>query len=70
LVKEKTIDQRNDNIVDKNGFNFRNINQHSDGTNHPWKNNDSVSDSDTTPPFQSEIQKEKCCHSKRRIAEF
>jgi hypothetical protein len=50
----KTIKQLNDNIVDtKKGFNFRNINQHSDETNHLWKHNDSVSDSDTTPQFQS-----------------
>jgi hypothetical protein len=54
---EKTRDQWNDNIIDtKKGLNFRNTNQHSDGTNHPWKQNDSVSDSDTTPQFQSENQ--------------
>ena len=37
-------------------FNFRDINQHSDGTNHIWKHNDSVSDSNTAPQFQSENQ--------------
>jgi len=51
----RTKKQWNDNIVDtRKGFNFRNLNQHSDGTNHLWKHkNDSVSESDTTPQFQS-----------------
>ena len=53
----KTRKQWNDNIVDtRKDFNFRNINQHYDGTNHLWKHNDSVSDSDTTPQSQSENQ--------------
>ena len=53
----KIGDQWNDNIVDtKKGFDFININQHSDGTNHQWNINDSVSDSDTAPQFQSEYQ--------------
>jgi hypothetical protein len=43
----------------KKGFNFIKINQHPDGTNHQWNQNDSVSDSDTTPQFQSENQYEK-----------
>ena len=46
----KNRKQWNDNIVDtKKGFNFRNVNQHSDRTNHLWKHNDSVSDSDIAP---------------------
>ena len=50
----KTRDQWNDNIVDtKKSFNFRKRNQHSDGTNHLWKHNDSLFDSDITPEFQS-----------------
>ena len=50
----KTRKQWNDNIVDtKKGFNFRNINRNSDGTNHIWKHNDLVSESDITPEFQS-----------------
>ncbi len=54
----KTRKQWNDNIVDtKKDFNIRNINQHSDGTNHPCYHNDSVSDSETTPQFQSEINR-------------
>jgi len=49
----KNIDQWNDNIVDtKKGFNFREKNQYSDGSNHPWKYNDSVSDIDTTQQSQ------------------
>jgi len=56
----KTRKQLNSNIVDtKKGFNLRNVNQHSDGTSHPWKHNDSVSDSDKAPRFQSENQLEK-----------
>ena len=35
----------------QNGFDFRNTNPHSDGTNYPWKYYDSVSDSDTSPQF-------------------
>ena len=31
-------------------------NQHCDGTKHPWKYNDSVSDSDITPDVKSENQ--------------
>ena len=41
---------------DKKGFHISNINQHGDGTKHPWNHNDSASDSDTTPQFQSENQ--------------
>jgi hypothetical protein len=36
IGNRKNTDEWNDNIVGKkNGFNFRNTNQHSDGTNHP-----------------------------------
>ena len=57
----KARDQWNDTIVDtKKGFNFRNTNKYSDGTNHSWKYNDSVSDSDTTPEFRLDNQYEKC----------
>ena len=51
-------------------YNFRNINQLSDESNHPWKYNDSVSESDTEPQFQSENQYEKFYHSNGRNAEF
>jgi hypothetical protein len=55
-----TRKQWNDNIVDtKKDFNFINTNQHSDGTNHQGNQNDSVSDSDKVPQFQSEKQYEK-----------
>jgi len=40
--------------IPKQNMIFRNKNQHSNGTNHPWKYNDPVSDSDTTPKFQVE----------------
>ena len=51
----KTRKQWNDNIVDTtNALISGNINQHSDGTNHLWKQNDSLSDSNTAPKFQSE----------------
>ncbi len=57
ICNRKTRKQWNDKIVDtKKGFNIRNINQHSDGTNHPWNHNNSVSDSDIAPQFQSENQ--------------
>ena len=59
IGNRKNKDQWNDNIVDtKKIFNFKNTNQHSDGTNHPWKYFDSVSDRDTTPQFQQENQQE------------
>jgi hypothetical protein len=46
--------QWNDNIADtKKCFNFRIIFQNSDETNHQWKHNDSVPDSDTAPQFES-----------------
>jgi len=42
--------QWNDNIADtKKCFNFRIIFQNSDETNHQWKHNDLVPDSDTAP---------------------
>ena len=53
----KIRDQWSDNIVDtQNGFNFRNTNPHSDGTNYPCKYNESASDSDTSPQFQLKNQ--------------
>ena len=67
----KTRKQWYDNIFDtKKGFNFRNIKQHSDGTSHTWKYNNYVSDSDTTPQFQSENELEKILHSNRCNSEF
>ena len=57
IGNRKTIKEWTDTIVDtKKGLNFRNINQHFDATNYLWDHNDSVSDIDTTPPFQTENQ--------------
>jgi hypothetical protein len=50
-----TREQWKNDIVDtKKSSNFRDINQNSDETIHQWNPNDSVSDSDTAPPFKSE----------------